>query len=1726
MANKTISLASSIVRLFPSEEDIQEVVGTGFLVGTKYVVTCAHIVTQALDIADDTIDPPLGRTVSLDFPKSSVQKRFTAHLVCWHPPQPHLDLSVRGVKDIAVLELDEIAPHDALATHFALPGTGDHLGHQFYTYGFPRGYNQSVSASGELRSVELNGWMQLEVTSTTAIPIEPGFSGAPVWDKNDGGVVGMVVEIEKREGIRVAFAIPTEILIEAWPELDDYVSNNLSSIAEDLTRYLQRLRENLSWLPGYYPHGFSFDYIRQRIRMKQQTFAEDEMQSNENTDLEQESGAENKPTLKEEEQAYKTRTDDTDLSVSTVENEDTILAGGGRASLQSGVGKKTKTKVKTIVLDWETIRNEVKRVVILGDPGSGKSWLLKYEARAIALEQLEKLRQGQLRQDEVILPVFLRLGAFAEEIHANSSNVLELILSLLKQEYELSEQFLLYVRHWLEETQCLLLLDGLDEVAEDRRTRMKEALRQLAENSSCRILLTSRIVGYRGVPFVRKEGMGGQEMELVAFTQEQIEGFIDSWFYEHVEYGQHLLSTLRTEPPLRLLAGIPLLLSFLCLATALCDTIPTRRAELYETVLRLLLEASWRSDMQKGQLATHAEEKQSLLEFVAWHFAKLNGRWHDIMIEEELEEALEKWTQIQLFDEAALAGSILEELVEKDAILVRVGVSRRRRQKEKVPFLFLHRTFHEFLVARYLANLPLDEYLALIRPHLWFDTDWEVVILLLAGCLEDPNPLLVTLLHEPQDVFHSMLLLAGRCLIEANKSLVRQDIKTSIIERLFSLLYSPAERDRTQVIPILAKMGDAVIDRLLSIAEDRTYEAPIHPIDVREAAIEVLGQINHPRVVSGLVTVLQNERERNISAYMAAVKALARIDNQQSAQALIDAYALEFLDTRRYALRDALVQMSNPLALEMLERKILEKDTTGSRSSIYSWSRFIRNMPKIGSVHIVGLLLRVLADSYKTYGGLLSLRNYIARHLSLIADPDRKELLITLLKDEPTIYQALRHIGEPAIDAWLEVVQQINGGQGNVFQSWESAWNVEQPDEEVVNTFLEALRNNPRQYQSLLSIREIAAWVFGRTSDSIERDEYAARLKALNAGYDDDYFEAVIAQSIAYQGISSREGLLTALGSIAESETKQYLDSTQLWILFQILNELIKIKKVEKQAYSLALDTLYALREIGGRKVVGTLIDLLCLENKEPWNDTFKRSLITALGRIRDPQAIKILLEILHNSIKELKWNDVPWFLLFDEIKVSDWLLFKDAVNALGEISTSQAIDPLLTLLQETNDNTDTWRFLVWTPIIEALGRIGDSQAVDVLFTTIYHEDRYVRAKSAEALGNISDVRAVNMLLTNLSTNPFRKILSLAIEQISNDETGGSALWAGLRTYREWRSMTEDALIIMAEQGNTLVVNTLRTVVQEKKINLRRIEKAVFGRSSHKRDIFLLLGTLLDKSEDIHLREEAAELLGHLGDIHVVEGLLVCLQEDEETKWNLYRTAERALERLAEKCDPSLFCKHLLDADTRLALDKDAHVFIYELLAQYSPQLRDTSRNAWHHWRARLMQPTNYVLSRVRIQMLLSAWGIKIMEIYTSFKKAQEELSLHQQNKNALQYSNSSAEDMDVMGTLFALIGLKETTVGWLSYLFGWVTGLIFFLLWRRNSFVRFHAIQSMLLFGPINILILLLYHFSRINILWLICIFTFICWILLMTLARKGKYFKLPLIGACAKKLAFPKAH
>ncbi|GHO99926.1 hypothetical protein KSF_099740 [Reticulibacter mediterranei] len=99
---------------------------------------------------------------------------------------------------------------------------------------------------------------------------------------------------------------------------------------------------------------------------------------------------------------------------------------------------------------------------------------------------------------------------------------------------------------------------------------------------------------------------------------------------------------------------------------------------------------------------------------------------------------------------------------------------------------------------------------------------------------------------------------------------------------------------------------------------------------------------------------------------------------------------------------------------------------------------------------------------------------------------------------------------------------------------------------------------------------------------------------------------------------------------------------------------------------------------------------------------------------------------------------------------------------------------------------------------------------------------------------------------------------------------------------------------------------------------------------------------------------------------------------------------------------------------------------------------------------------------------------------------------------------------------------MRPSRVGWLSYLGGWVTGLTFLLLKKENGFVRFHAMQSLIFFGMMSIATTVLNHIPFLASIGSgLGFVSFICWIVLIVKAARGRYYKLPIIGDYAEKWA-----
>ena len=99
--------------------------------------------------------------------------------------------------------------------------------------------------------------------------------------------------------------------------------------------------------------------------------------------------------------------------------------------------------------------------------------------------------------------------------------------------------------------------------------------------------------------------------------------------------------------------------------------------------------------------------------------------------------------------------------------------------------------------------------------------------------------------------------------------------------------------------------------------------------------------------------------------------------------------------------------------------------------------------------------------------------------------------------------------------------------------------------------------------------------------------------------------------------------------------------------------------------------------------------------------------------------------------------------------------------------------------------------------------------------------------------------------------------------------------------------------------------------------------------------------------------------------------------------------------------------------------------------------------------------------------------------------------------------------------------GLNENVAGLLCYVLGWISGIVFILIEQENKFVRFHAIQSIVVFGALTIASFILSWIPFIGVFfgWLISVLGLILWIVLMVKAYQGSRYKLPWAGDFAER-------
>ncbi|MFG3172338.1 trypsin-like peptidase domain-containing protein [Streptomyces sp. NPDC048200] len=180
-------------RSFVSVYGQDGLVGAGVLISDSLVLTCAHVVNSSLGRSQfDAAVPSSGDVVRLRMPHVARDLELTARVApgLWRPPRAHTtrEGAVAAGQypyfgDLAVLELVVPAPHGAAPAPFLPERDGNEVVALWAS-------GSTVTTVRALPRTVTGAWTVLDVTAGA---VYPGFSGGPLWDRDRGAVVGIVV---------------------------------------------------------------------------------------------------------------------------------------------------------------------------------------------------------------------------------------------------------------------------------------------------------------------------------------------------------------------------------------------------------------------------------------------------------------------------------------------------------------------------------------------------------------------------------------------------------------------------------------------------------------------------------------------------------------------------------------------------------------------------------------------------------------------------------------------------------------------------------------------------------------------------------------------------------------------------------------------------------------------------------------------------------------------------------------------------------------------------------------------------------------------------------------------------------------------------------------------------------------------------------------------------------------------------------------------------------------------------------------------------------------------------------------------------------------------------------------------------------------------------------------------------------------------------------------------
>jgi len=903
-----------------------------------------------------------------------------------------------------------------------------------------------------------------------------------------------------------------------------------------------------------------------------------------------------------------------------------------------------------VALD-EALRQN-RALVVLGDPGGGKTTLLRWLAVAAA-----RGAYGMgldLGIAERLLPVPVSVGRLAEiRREAGTATPVTECLARYFHARNLGAPDVLkeFLEARLKAGECLLLLDGLDEVLSDERETVHTWLETFASQYPAnRWIVSSRFVGYRSFAL-----SGGKEIALRPFSDEQVEKYISAFCRAYVQWenngvadaaaaeraAKQLTEALAAKPRLKSLVRNPFLLSGLALIHRAVGRVPAHRIQFYEIFARCLCEA-WGmarrivAESTGGTTSELAYEGEALPILGAlacrMHNDHPSGRAPRAYVIKVLASVLQEKRSVP----AAESQKAAEEFLKRAADGIQIFLERGPDE-----WGFLHLTFQEFFCA---AGLHAEEQFAKVALKHLFDPRWEEVIRLGVGYLamvQNRPEEARRFVHKVRnyrdkarpwitDVLRLQIPLAALLAAEAEDAVPPAEQREIASELAQWVLKDLPWTDYSA--RILAEL--ALTEFNVPAGEPFIAMLSYKDSEIRRKSADALGQLKAEAALEPLIAIL---RDKNSNV--------------------------------RWSVCSALGRLKIPTAVQPLLRMIKDTDINTS------WSAALALGQQESSV-VLQPLLRALNDE----NDRIRLAAVVA--LSQLKIVVALPSLIKALQDPSVMvrYGAVEALGKFNGEAVVQpLIACFHDDDRGVRWAAASALGHFKP-ESVLQLLLTSLKD------SNAHTRACAARALGdlKTADAVE-----PLIEALN---DND---TVVRRSVLYAlaRLKSEAAIQPLIAALRDKDLKVRWNAVEsLGILINDAAFQPLLTALRDRSYLVRMDAAWALGQLQNKEALPHLI--LALQDKVA---DVRSSAAKALGLLQDEDAIPALIRALRDKINYVRSgvaqalghfsSEVVLQPLFSALMDKDYVVCWSAAEALGELKSDESLQPLIDALLKRNDS-------------------------------------------------------------------------------------------------------------------------------------------------------------------------------------------------------------------------------------------------------------------------------------------------------------------------------------------------------------------------------------------------------------------------------------------------------